>query len=79
MAISASDSFERASAQTGARGSYRAPYGGIHGWYWENKGDQPVTITLQTAGFYSQARMFSDTGSSEPMEVQNPALPAPTF
>jgi hypothetical protein len=72
----ASDSFERASAQTGGRGSYRAPYGGIHGWYWENKGDQSVTITLQTAGFYSQARLFSDTGSSEPREVKEPAPPA---
>ena len=71
----ASDSFERASAQTGARGSYRAPYAGLHGWYWENKGDRAVTITLQTAGFYSQARMFSDTGSSQAMEVQEPPLP----
>jgi hypothetical protein len=73
----ASDSFERGQATSG-RGSYRAPYSGIHGWYWENRGDQPVKVTLQTAGFYSQARLFSDDGSSKPMPVRDvpPLAPA---
>jgi hypothetical protein len=73
----ASDSFERGQASSG-RGTYRAPYAGIHGWYWENRTDKPVTITLQTAGFYGGARMFSDSGSSEAMEVQD-APPPPEF
>jgi hypothetical protein len=73
----ASDSFERGQA-TGGRGAYRAPYSGIHGWYWENKGDQPVKVTLQTAGFYSQARLFSDDGSSKPLPVKDlPPLTVP--
>jgi len=34
------------------RGSLTTPFDGSHGWYWKNKGDQPVTITLKTKGFY---------------------------
>jgi hypothetical protein len=37
---------------TEAQGSFIAPYDGTHGWYWRNGGETPVTITLQTAGFY---------------------------
>lgn len=36
----------------GARGSLTAPFTGSHGWYWYNSTDNPVTITLQTSGFY---------------------------
>ena len=37
---------------TGRDGSFQAPFGGRHGWYFRNVGDQPVTITLRTWGFY---------------------------
>jgi hypothetical protein len=37
---------------TAAQGSFMAPFPGIHGWYWRNQGDAPVTITLRTSGFY---------------------------
>lgn len=33
-------------------GTFRAQFAGSHGWYWRNKGDVPVTITLKVAGFY---------------------------
>jgi hypothetical protein len=33
-------------------GSFTAPFRGRHGWYWENRGDGPVTLTLSTAGYY---------------------------
>lgn len=36
-------------------GSFAAPFAGIHGWYWENPGDDPVTIRLTSSGFYSAA------------------------
>ena len=36
----------------GQQGVFTAPYEGIHGWYWRNKGDTPVTITLKINGFY---------------------------
>ncbi|MFT7128469.1 MAG: hypothetical protein ACI89U_000576, partial [Gammaproteobacteria bacterium] len=31
--------------------SYRAPFPGIHGWYWQNRTAQDVTVQLDTAGF----------------------------
>lgn len=39
--------------QSAANGSFTAPFAGTHGWYWENKTDSAVTITLNTNGFYS--------------------------
>jgi hypothetical protein len=69
----ASDSFERGAGK-GTRGVYVAPYSGIHGWYWENKGEEFVMITLTTAGFYSGAKMISGD-SVEDMEVQVPTIP----
>ncbi|QSR19987.1 hypothetical protein [Novosphingobium sp. KA1] len=35
-----------------AKGDFTAPFEGTHGWYWRNKGDTPVTITVKTTGFY---------------------------
>ncbi|MFB0874672.1 MULTISPECIES: hypothetical protein [unclassified Sphingobium] len=34
------------------QGSFTAPFAGTHGWYWKNREDVPVTITVQTDGFY---------------------------
>ena len=39
-------------ALTEAQGSFTAPFDGTHGWYWRNKGETPVTITVRTNGFY---------------------------
>jgi len=33
-------------------GSIIAPYAGQHGWYWLNLETNPVTVTLEVAGFY---------------------------
>ena len=35
-----------------AQGSFTAPFAGTHGWYWRNKGETPVTVTVKTTGFY---------------------------
>ncbi len=44
------------SHETGVRGEGHgtliAPFAGTHGWYWENQGLEPVTVTLETAGYY---------------------------
>ncbi len=40
-----------------AGGSFRAPFDGAHGWYWENRGDTPVTIRLKIGGFYEEVYM----------------------
>ena len=39
-------------------GSFTAPSTGMHGWFWENPGDAPITITLTTAGFYASAMEY---------------------
>ena len=47
-------SFDK-SDKRGANGSLVAPFTGVHGWYWENPGPDPVTIRVDSAGFYSGA------------------------
>lgn len=41
-------------------GTFTAPFTGIHGWFWENRGGEAVTVTLSTAGFYSASLEFRD-------------------
>jgi len=41
-----------------ASGTLTAPFSGIHGWYWENVGDQEVTVTLTSAGYYNMSHEF---------------------
>lgn len=36
-----------------SRGALIAPFTGVHGWYWKNNTDAPVTIVLTSSGFYS--------------------------
>jgi hypothetical protein len=35
-----------------AHGTFVAPSTGIHGWFWENKSENEVTLTLVSSGFY---------------------------
>jgi len=48
--------------KTESHGFFVAPSTGIHGWFWENKGDQEAKVALHTAGFYSVAKYFGDNG-----------------
>jgi len=50
--------FEVAERTLFRHGSYVAPFSGIHGWYWLNEGTEPVTVTLHTAGFFSESIEF---------------------
>jgi hypothetical protein len=34
------------------RGSFTATFEGSHGWYWKNKGQTDISVTLQTEGSY---------------------------
>ena len=70
---SASESFERGFGREG-RGSYVAPYDGIHGWFFENAGDNPVIVTVTTVGFYSAAKEFRDDGTT----VEHPVTDIPS-
>ena len=39
-------------------GAFVAPFSGIHGWFWENRGTDTVTVKLRTAGFYGARLEF---------------------
>ena len=52
------ESFEKRNAVATASGTLTAPFSGIHGWYWENRGDVEVTVTLSAAGFYNMSHEF---------------------
>ncbi|RLA44644.1 MAG: hypothetical protein DRR06_09170 [Gammaproteobacteria bacterium] len=41
-------------------GAFTAPFSGIHGWFWENRGADIVTVKLTTAGFYTATLEFRD-------------------
>jgi hypothetical protein len=50
--------YEKADRQTAASGTLTAPFPGIHGWYWENTTDQPITVTLTSSGYYNLSHEF---------------------
>ena len=72
-----SESYEK---QTRGRssGSFTAPFVGIHGWYWENVGAEPVTVRLTSAGFYNSAVIIPANGARQLRELQSlETLPPP--
>lgn len=40
----------------GEKGALVAAFDGKHGWFWRNRGDAAVTITLRTQGRYTQIK-----------------------
>jgi len=51
-------SYEKVDARAGASGTLTAPFAGIHGWFWENTSSQPVTVTLNAAGYFNLSHEF---------------------
>ena len=49
---------------TVSHGTYSARFPGIHGWFWENRGTEPLVVDLVTSGFYSEAIEFRDGDQS---------------
>jgi hypothetical protein len=45
--------YDRARGATEAEGRIEAPFSGEHGWFWRNRDDADVTVTLQLRGSYS--------------------------
>lgn len=39
---------------TGQNGNFTAPFEGTHGWYWRNRTDKPVTITVKATGKFQR-------------------------
>lgn len=56
------ESFEQDRSEA-ARGTYTAPFTGIHGWFWENRGSQDVTVEISSAGFFTEATEFRGSGA----------------
>ena len=54
-------SFEISKAEE-RHGTFVAPFSGIHGWFWENRGPDAVEVRLRTTGFYTAATTFSASG-----------------
>lgn len=48
--------YEQGRGVPGAEGVLQAAFDGNHGWYWRNRGQAPVTVTLRTSGAYSEIR-----------------------
>ena len=56
--IGTAEFFEVVEETLHRHGSYVAPFSGIHGWYWLNETDGPVTVTLHAAGFFTTSTEF---------------------
>jgi len=65
--------FEVVEQALGRNGSYVAPFPGIHGWYWLNETDRPVSVTLYAAGFFEEAAEFRE--DVPPVPYYNMATP----
>jgi hypothetical protein len=55
-----------------ASGSFTAPFTGIHGWYWENPGAEPITVRVTSSGFYSGAVEIRSDRTRRPHDLRSP-------
>lgn len=46
--------YDRGRGATDGAGSIEAPFSGEHGWFWRNRDDADVTVTLNLRGVYSE-------------------------
>lgn len=49
-------SYEKGRGVQSDEGTITAEFDGNHGWFWRNRNDAPVTLTLRTAGDYSSIK-----------------------
>jgi hypothetical protein len=47
-------SYDIEAGQRQGAGTFVAPFAGQHGWFWKNRSQQPVTVTLTITGFYKR-------------------------
>ncbi|RPG23988.1 MAG: hypothetical protein CBC10_012855 [Gammaproteobacteria bacterium TMED50] len=60
-------SFDSGRAES-RHGQHVAPFDGQHGWFFENRNAEPVTVTLTVAGFFIRARRYQG-GYPDDIEV----------
>lgn len=51
-----SKSYERGRAVPNGKGILTAAFPGNHGWFWRNRGNADVTLTLRTSGDYTEIK-----------------------
>ena len=51
-------SYEKGRGVPEDAGELTAAFTGNHGWFWRNRGDAPVSVTLRVAGAYSEIKRF---------------------
>lgn len=51
-----STSYRRGRAELGDAGELEAAFDGNHGWFWRNRSEVPVTMTLRVRGAYSEVK-----------------------
>lgn len=44
-------------SQPSDHGQFSAPFDGSHGWYWQNPGAEPVTVSLKISGWFETLYM----------------------
>jgi len=47
------------------KGSYVAPFDGIHGWYWQNRSPDTVILTLDATGAFTTSTVFDEFGEHD--------------
>lgn len=67
--LTESYAIDKAAAQSGI---YTAQFTGIHGWYWQNRTTDNVTVTLEAAGPMTASTVFNQFGETE-RELAPPA------
>jgi hypothetical protein len=55
-------SYDIEASQRQGAGTFVAPFAGTHGWFWKNRSQQPVTVTVTITGF--QKRLVRHGGQS---------------
>lgn len=48
--------YDKGQNSAGEQGQLVAPFDGKHGWFWRNRGNGPVTVTLRTEGAYASIK-----------------------
>ncbi len=51
-------SYEKGRAVEADAGDLTAAFTGNHGWFWRNRGDAQVSVTLRVAGAYTEVKRF---------------------
>jgi hypothetical protein len=62
--VEMTESFGVAEAEV-VQGLYIAPFTGIHGWYWQNRSTDNVTLRLEASGGMTTSTIFGTAGESE--------------